>query len=90
MAKDAKDIEKTVIQILADKLDIDAKKIKPESKLADDLGMDSFMAVEFAFDLEEEFCMKIPQEELKDVRTVEDIVEFINKKSGADKNEKSK
>ena len=77
MAKNAKDIEKTVIQILADKLDIDVKKIKLESKLAEDLGMDSFMAVEFAFDLEEKFSMKIPQEDLKDVRTVEDIVRYI-------------
>lgn len=47
MSKNIKEIEKKIIQILADKLDIDAEKIKPESKLMEDLGMDSFGAGDF-------------------------------------------
>ena len=80
MPKDAKDIEKKIIQILADKLDIDAKKIKPESKLIDDLGMDSFTAVEFNFELKENFETDIPQDEIVNIKKVNEVIEFIYKK----------
>ena len=81
MPKDTKSIENKIIQILADKLDIDAKKIKPESKLIDDLGMDSFMAVEFNFELKENFEIDIPQEEIVNIKTVKEVIEFIYKKT---------
>ena len=81
MPRDTKKIEKKITQILADKLDIDEKKIKPESKLMDDLGMDSFAAVEVMFGLKEEFKIDIPEGDLKDVRLVKDIAEYIQSHS---------
>ena len=79
MPKDTKSIEKKIIQILADKLDIDAKRIKLESKLMDDLGMDSFLAVEFNFELKENFGIDVPQEEIANIKTVKEVIEFIAK-----------
>lgn len=39
MPKDVKEIEQKVIQILADRLDVNPEKIRPESKLVEDWGM---------------------------------------------------
>lgn len=77
MPKDTEAIEKRVIQILADKLDIDAEKIKPESKLMEDLGMDSFGAIEMVFELEEAFGINISDKDLEKIKVVNDVIEYI-------------
>lgn len=77
---DKKEIEKKVKEILADRLDIDLEKIKLESKLAEDLGMDSFGAVELEFELKEKFSIEISKEDMVNIRSVKDIVEYIHKK----------
>ena len=56
---------------------MDAANIKPEALLAEDLRMDSFGAIETAFDLEEKFGIQIPNEALSNVKTVKDIVDYI-------------
>ena len=81
MKKDAEYIKNKVIQILADKLDIELEKIKPESKLIEDLGMDSFGAIEMAFALEEEFKLKIPEADLEGVNSVSDIINYLKYKN---------
>lgn len=81
MAKDIKNIEKKVIEILAEKLNIKAEKIKPESKLADDLGMDSFGAVEVMFEVEEKFGVTVSDKELIGLKTVEDVVKYVENKT---------
>jgi len=77
---DQKEIEKKVKEILADRLDIDLEKIKLESRLVEDLGMDSFGAVELGFELKEKFSTEIPPEDMVNIRSVKDIVEYIHKK----------
>ncbi|UCC94582.1 MAG: acyl carrier protein [Candidatus Omnitrophota bacterium] len=73
---DRKEIEKKVREILADKLDIDIKKIKLDSDLVDDLGMDSFKALELAFELKEKFGIEIKEEEFSKIQKVKHIVEY--------------
>lgn len=80
-------VEQTVKEILAKQSKMDVANIKPEALLAEDLRMDSFGAVETAFDLEEKFGIQIPNEALSNVKTVKDIVDYIfgqiqNKTSG--------
>jgi len=70
-------VEQTVKEILAKQVKMDVANIKPESSLAEDLRMDSFSAVETAFDLEEKFGVQIPNEALSNVKTVKDIVDYI-------------
>ncbi|MCD6539640.1 MAG: acyl carrier protein [Candidatus Omnitrophica bacterium] len=79
---DKKEIEQKVKEILADRLDIDIKKIRPDSDLVDDLGMDSFRAVELAFAVREEFGIEIPTKDMADMRTVRDLMKYIEKKGG--------
>ncbi len=68
-----------VREIIAKQLDVDAEGITMESKLVDDLKADSLDVVELIMDLEQEFDIEIPDEELPKVRTVGDIVEYLEK-----------
>lgn len=70
-------VEQTVKEVLAKQLKMDVANIKPEALLAEDLRMDSFGAIETAFDLEEKFGIQIPNEALSNVKTVKDIVDYI-------------
>jgi acyl carrier protein len=70
-------VEQTVKEILAKQLKIDTAKIKPEVLLAEDLRMDSFGALETAFELEDKFAIQIPNDVLYNVKTVKDIVDYI-------------
>ncbi|MDE2028138.1 MAG: acyl carrier protein [Candidatus Omnitrophica bacterium] len=76
---DAQDIVKGII---AKQLSMDAGKVKPESRLVEDLGLDSFGAVEVAFELEEKFELKIPDSALYEAKTVKDIVDYISSQKG--------
>lgn len=66
--------------ILVDELDLEEGEIKPESNLQDDLGADSLDVVELVMALEEEFDMEIPDEDTANIKTVQDIVNFIESK----------
>lgn len=90
MAKMNKDIvERKIKMILADHLDIHLQEITNHASLRDDLGLDSFGAVEFIFELENKFELKIPDEDLKNIKTVSDVVKYITsqvlKKKGVDR-----
>ncbi len=71
------EIEQTVKEILAKQLKIDPANIKSEALLAEELGLDSFGALESAFEMEEKFGIQIPNEALYNVKTVKDIVDHI-------------
>lgn len=80
-------IEQKVREILSKKLNIELKQITPESRLAEDLGMDSFGAVELMFEVEEAFGLAIPDSDIEHIRTVKDIVVYVT--TWIEKNPKS-
>ena len=63
--------------ILVDQLDVNEDSIALESSITDDLGADSLDVVDLVMSLEEEFDVEIPDEEIESIKTVEDIVRFI-------------
>ena len=71
------EVEAAVKEILAKQLTMEAGKIKSESLLVEDLGIDSFGSVEVAFELEEKFNIKIPDAALYEAKTVKNIVDYI-------------
>ena len=77
---DEKEIFEKLKDILEDKFNFDKNKIKFTSELAKDIGIDSFAAVELAFMLEDEFKIKIPDEEFYKLKTIDDAVKAIAKK----------
>lgn len=78
MAKtDRNTVEKQVKQIFADQLDLDMEEIKETAILTDDLGIDSFSSIEIVYELEDKFGIEIPEKDLADVKTVNNIVTYI-------------
>ena len=70
-------IEQSVKEILARRLNRPVEEIHLESDLAIDLSMDSFDAVEVMFELEEKYDVEILDEQIADLRLVGDIVDII-------------
>lgn len=66
-----------VKEIIVDQLDVDEDKVTMEAAIAEDLGADSLDIVDLVMSLEEEFDIEIPDEQVENVKTVGDIVKFI-------------
>lgn len=69
-----------VVEIIVENLGVNTEDVKPESKLIEDLGADSLDAVELSMALEDEFGITIEDEEFASLVTVEDVVNYIDKK----------
>lgn len=67
-------------EIIAEKLGIEASEIKPESKFSEDLGADSLDLFEVVMGLEEAFEVSIDNEDLDQIKTVQDAMDYIAKK----------
>ena len=67
--------------ILAGQFDVEEDSIKPETDLQDDLGADSLDVVELLMSIEDEFEIEIPDEEIENIRTVADLVNYIESKT---------
>ena len=61
-------------------LNIPVDNITADSKLVDDLKADSLDIVELVTSLEEEYNIEISDEDIKNIRTVGDVVRFIESK----------
>lgn len=70
-----------VTQLLVDQLDVDEGAVTMESVIIDDLGADSLDIVDLVMSLEEEFDMEVPDEDIESMKTVGDIVRFIEAKN---------
>ncbi len=70
-------IEEKVIDIVADKLGVDRSEVTPEAVFVDDLGADSLDLVELIMAMEEEFGFEIADEEAEKMRSVQDVINFI-------------
>ena len=73
-----------VAQILAEQLDVDVDEIKLTTDMVDDLGADSLDLFELVMALEEEYAIEIPAEELTELETVGDVVEYLKNKGVED------
>lgn len=67
-----------VTELLAAQLNVAQDKIKPESRLIEDLGADSLDMIEMLMALEENFGISVPDEKAADLKTVADIAAFID------------
>lgn len=64
-------------EILKDTMDINESKITLDAKLKEDLELDSLDSVELIMSAEEEFGIEIPDEDVMNFKTVNDIVNYI-------------
>ena len=71
------EIEAKVIELIVDKLGVDASEVTREASFANDLGADSLDTVELMMGFEKEFDMTIPDEEAQTIKTVGDALNYI-------------
>jgi acyl carrier protein len=64
-------------EIIAEQLSVEASEIELTSNFKDDLGADSLDLFELVMALEEEYDVEIPAEELENIATVEDVMEYL-------------
>ena len=64
-------------EMLADQLDSDIDAMSMESDIANDLGADSLDVVELLMAIEDEFDVEIPDEEIENIKTIGDLVRYI-------------
>ncbi len=68
-----------VKQIIVNELNVDPEKVTLEASLKDDLGADSIDAVEVIMSLEDEFDISIDDDAAQNIKTVQDLVNYIEK-----------
>lgn len=66
-----------VQKIICEQLEIDSHLVTEDASIFGDLGADSLDLVDLSMSIEEEFNLEVPDDVLDHVRTVGDIVKFI-------------
>jgi acyl carrier protein len=74
---DRQDIAERVRAALAKGLGVDITEVVPESRFDEDLDADSLDLVEAALAVEEDLGVKVEDEEMRDIRTVSDVVNLV-------------
>ncbi|MCL1832056.1 MAG: acyl carrier protein [Oscillospiraceae bacterium] len=67
--------------IIVDQLGIDEDKVTMSANIQDDFGADSLDIVDLVGNFEEEFDLEIPDEQVEKLKTVEDVVKYIEDKT---------
>ena len=63
--------------ILSNQFEVEIDTITAETNVMEDLGADSLDVVDMLMSLEDEFDVEIPDEEIEKMRTVADVVSYI-------------
>ena len=72
-----------VREILVGQLDVEEDAVTMDASITGDLGADSLDIVDLVMSLEEEFDTEIPDEEIENIKTVGDIVKYIENNTNA-------
>ncbi|MCT9925378.1 acyl carrier protein, partial [Enterococcus faecalis] len=73
------EVEKKVIDLVVDKLNVEASEVTREASFSNDLGADSLDTVELMMNFEKEFNMSIPDDQAQEIKTVGDAIDYIEK-----------
>lgn len=73
------DMEKVVIDLIANIGDLDVSEIKKDSLLVDDLSMDSLMFLDFVTQIETKANSVISPKEMTQIKTVQDVINLVVK-----------
>ena len=69
-----------VIELIVEQLDADGDNISDGDSFMDDLGADSLDTVELIMAFEEEFDIEIPDEDAENIKTVGDVLKYLEDK----------
>lgn len=77
------EIPAKIKEVIVEQLGVDAERVRSEASFIDDLGADSLDIVELVMAMEEEFDIEIPDEEAEKLKTVNDVVSYLQTKGKA-------
>lgn len=80
MGLSKEEIKDKVLDVLTNTAKLDKSNISSDSKLVDDLGLDSFDAINLMFDIENAFEIEVPDTDVQLLKSVNDIVEYVYSK----------
>ena len=69
-----------VKKVIAKELGIEVEELNIQASFTDDLGIDSLEIFEIVITLEEEFDIEIPNEDIENIKNVQDISSYIESK----------
>jgi len=78
-------VDDKVKQIIVEQLGVDEGEVTPNASFVDDLGADSLDTVELVLAFEEAFEIEIPDEDAEKIRTVRDVLEYVEKNAKVSK-----
>ena len=64
-------------KILCEQFELEEDRVTMESNLIGDLGADSLDVIDLAMSIEDEFDIEVPDDEIEKIKTVGDIVRFV-------------
>ena len=78
MAVTEQQILQTLAEIVGEETGIEPEKVQPDKSFTDDLDIDSLSMMTIVVNAEERFGVRIPDDEVKNLKTVGDAVTYIN------------
>ena len=66
-------------ELIVEELGVEEDEVTKEASFSDDLGADSLDLFELVMSIEDTFGVKIPNEDLANIKTVNDAIEYIEK-----------
>ena len=67
-------------ELIAEQLGVDASEVTPDKSLKDDLNADSLDLFELVTNLEDDYEIEIPTEDLEKMETVQDVLDYLKSK----------
>lgn len=74
------EIFKKIQKLLSAQFDVSEDKITMQTDIAKDLGVDSLDVIDILMSVEYEFKIEVPDEDAENVKTVEQMVEYVKNK----------
>ena len=65
---------------ICDQLNVDESEVNLDTNFRDDLGADSLDLYELAMNLEDEYSIELPAEELAEIHTVGEVIDYLKEK----------
>ncbi len=81
MAMTQEEILAGLSEIIDEIAGVPADEVTPEKTFVDDLDIDSLSMVEIAVAAQDKFGVGIPDDQLKDLKTVQDVIDYVGRAS---------
>jgi acyl carrier protein len=83
MAMTQQEILTGLSEIIDEIAGVPADEVTPDKTFVDDLDIDSLSMVEIAVAAQDKFGVEIPDDQLKDLKTVQDVIDYVERASVA-------